>query len=331
MAGRLRGTGQDNTSSHRFLARNASNQVWRTDTSVFEAWNDANIATYGITATRQGTSTYYTGDEPANAVTFELWFWTGALATSYPVYDGTLAIPNAPSGASGGLPTSTDSVGRVNVGKIMTLTPAMTDNGDGTGTVVAEVSSLPGYATLYVTGVSITAATATTVTLGNTSITSTLDLTDHNVKVYSGTGIGQVRRITDYDIPTRVATIDRAWDVTPNPANSLVTIIGGAATGGDAAAGTGDKPVTHNTNPATGGVLADALRYTFGGNGVDDVVIQAYLASEYDAGNPALKGTTRTGPDGRWLAPLMLNAGSYKLVARLPGVTRAAVTDLTVV
>lgn len=101
--------------------------------------------------------------------------------------------------------------------------------------------------------------------------------------------------------------------------DSLISSISGGASGD------GDTPVDHNT----GGT--DALRYTLGGDGADNVVIKAYLKSEYDAGTRTLRGTAHTGPDGRWLAPLMLNAGAiYTLVASLPGVTEATTTNLTV-
>ena len=102
---------------------------------------------------------------------------------------------------------------------------------------------------------------------------------------------------------------------------SIDSLISGISGG---ASGDGDTPVDHNT----GGT--DALRYTLGGDGADNVVIKAYPKSEYDAGTRTLRGTAYTGPDGRWLSPLMLNAGvAYTLVASIPGVTEAAVTEIT--
>jgi hypothetical protein len=45
--------------------RNAVGQIWRTDTTVFEAYNTANIANYAITTTEQGTASgYYAGNMP---------------------------------------------------------------------------------------------------------------------------------------------------------------------------------------------------------------------------------------------------------------------------
>lgn len=93
-----------------------------------------------------------------------------------------------------------------------------------------------------------------------------------------------------------------------------------------AVTGDGDIPVDHNT----GG--ADAERY-FLDNGItpaDNAVIKAYVAAEYDAGNPTCRGTTYTGADGRWTAPLMLNAGiAYRLAVWIPGQTGVLLREIT--
>jgi hypothetical protein len=88
--------------------------------------------------------------------------------------------------------------------------------------------------------------------------------------------------------------------------------------------GDGDIPVDHNT----GGT--DALRYTLSGDPADDVTIKAYLKSEYDAGTRTVRGTAHTGVDGRWINPLMLDAGTYTLVAWIPGVSDPVKTDVVV-
>lgn len=88
--------------------------------------------------------------------------------------------------------------------------------------------------------------------------------------------------------------------------------------------GDGDIPVDHNT----GGT--DTLLYRVNSVAADNVIIKAYLKSEYDAGTRTVRGTTYTGPDGRWLNPLMLNAGTYTVVARLPGVSDAVATTVVV-
>jgi hypothetical protein len=86
----------------------------------------------------------------------------------------------------------------------------------------------------------------------------------------------------------------------------------GAGGGGSGGTGTGTGNVAVNQD--TGGI--DSMRYiTAGGAGIDDAEIIAYLKSEYDAGTRVGRGTTFTGPDGRWVKPLMLNSGfTYYLI-----------------
>lgn len=76
--------------------------------------------------------------------------------------------------------------------------------------------------------------------------------------------------------------------------------------------GMGAISVDHNY----GGVdRYQAVRET--GAGVDNVQIQAFLRSDYEAGNRSasyVKGEVRTTADGRWAVPMMLDAGSYILV-----------------
>lgn len=97
-----------------------------------------------------------------------------------------------------------------------------------------------------------------------------------------------------------------------------------APSGGGGGTGAGEIPVDHHT----GGT--DAMRYLLSGQPADNVTIRAYLKSDYDAGTRVVRGTTRTGPDGRWLAPLMLDPGTYYLIAQIPSVTEALLTEVTV-
>lgn len=80
--------------------------------------------------------------------------------------------------------------------------------------------------------------------------------------------------------------------------------------------GTGDIPVDHNT----GG--ADNLRATTsGGIGIDGADVYAYLAVDW-AANPAtaaVQGHTRSGSDGRWATPMMLDSGTYTFVFSVTG------------
>lgn len=81
-------------------------------------------------------------------------------------------------------------------------------------------------------------------------------------------------------------------------------------------AGGGDIPVDHNT----GG--ADNLRAMYAGEPLDNATIRAYVKADYEAGaRPSRPPTTYTRPDGRWIRPLMLNAGEWILIFSKPGVT----------
>lgn len=109
MLGRLRGIGQDNSSDHRFIAYDSQNRPYNAagaSAGTFEAWDDASFADYGIAANRMGTTTRYTADEPIGAVRYELWYWTGSLATSYPVHEDDL-VPMAHAGTAQGGAAST--------------------------------------------------------------------------------------------------------------------------------------------------------------------------------------------------------------------------------
>lgn len=50
------------------------------------------------------------------------------------------------------------------------------------------------------------------------------------VQIISGTGLGQTRFVTDYVGSTRVATMDKAWAVTPNSTSRYVVLSAGALT-----------------------------------------------------------------------------------------------------
>lgn len=114
----------------------------------------------------------------------------------------------------------------------------------------------------------------------------------------TGTGGGTVNAPTTSEISTQVG-IDLA---AAHGAGSWLT-------GTDSGTGSGSVAVDHNT----GGV--DALRYESAPEvGIDAAEVRAYYRVDYDAGfrTPAYCiARTRTGPDGRWVAPLHLDPGLY--------------------
>lgn len=78
--------------------------------------------------------------------------------------------------------------------------------------------------------------------------------------------------------------------------------------------GTGDIAVNHNT----GG--PDNLRATdSAGNGIDAVLVTAYITSEYADGSRVARGQVLTGTDGRWVEDMRLNAGTYRFVFTVDG------------
>ena len=93
-----------------------------------------------------------------------------------------------------------------------------------------------------------------------------------------------------------------------------------------AATVTGDTPVNHNT----GGT--DLLRYLSPtGIPVDNGGVVAYLKTAYDAADystPIAATTTRS--DGRWSAPLLLDAGvTYTIAFYKQGVYAATTAEVT--
>lgn len=87
--------------------------------------------------------------------------------------------------------------------------------------------------------------------------------------------------------------------------------------------GTGDVAVNHNY----GSTDAYRLVHSETGEPVDDVQISAYAGSTA-TGTPVAR--TRSGSDGRWLASMMLDAGTYTLVFDKAGVFESATAPLTV-
>jgi hypothetical protein len=100
----------------------------------------------------------------------------------------------------------------------------------------------------------------------------------------------------------------------------------GGGTGGSGT-GSGDFPIDHSGGagvfvddvPAT----TDCMRFTQGGVGVDNVEVIAYTQADYLAGlRGALerRGRTYTNAQGRWVSPLMLDAGeTYIVLANVRG------------
>lgn len=111
-----------------------------------------------------------------------------AFDTADSVRLGLTALPNVAQGTSGALPTG-DSSGKV-------LLQGLDSPAQHSGTAQAGASS----------SVTLAAGASATTDLYKGSL----------VKIYSGTGAGQVRTITAYNGTTKVATVGRAWATNPD-------------------------------------------------------------------------------------------------------------------
>lgn len=97
-------------------------------------------------------------------------------------------------------------------------------------------------------------------------------------------------------------------------AEALADLAAAVGEGGGGGAGNGDVPVDHDY----GGT--DTLRFTLadGTTPIDDALVTALV-------DGTINGQTRTGSDGRWISPLMLDAGTYTIVFSKPGLVTKAV------
>jgi len=154
--------------------------------------------------------------------------------------------------------------------------------------------------------------------------------------VWTGTGVntilGAFRALANKAVgiatPTDIST-GGTFTNTTDSAEALRDR-GDAAWTTDPWSGDGDVAVDHAYD-ADGSGDADQLRIVDGaGAGVDAATIRAYLQTEYDAGLRSAKATAVTGSDGRWTAPMMLDADDYYLVVSKPGRIAAKVVEVTV-
>lgn len=141
-------------------------------------------------------------------------------------------------------------------------------------------------------------------------------------------GFALVRNADGDDLPSASDVTSIATDLTT--AATAITGISStvdaiqASVGGIVGNGDGDVLVNHNY----GGT--DALRFVVGGAGIDGVTIRAYEAADYAAGTYTVIAQAITGSDGRWVVPLMLDAGDYILVYSKPEVIQTVTKALTV-
>lgn len=310
------------TGTHKFTARNAAGAWWRTDTSVFETYNAANIAVYGITATSTGGG-WYQGTLPDLTVTIGLRLLAGAsLATTDPtVWTDTTALPRAAAGASGGLATIDSSLRVASnlqaIAGSTTSVSTLATNAASTNTRV--ILSLPAFAPNVSGGLGTLSASIT----GGLGIPVAADnVWSYQPDIDSPTALARITHL-DADISSRMATFTyttpptaaaNASAVRTNLSPELARIDVAVSTAGGGGTGNGDIAVDHDY----GGT--DAYRFTLadGTTGVDDALVTAFINGTADA-------QTRTGSDGRFVAPLMLDAGTYTLVYSARGMVTQSI------
>ncbi len=147
---------------------------------------------------------------------------------------GLSALPNAAAAASGGLITAGTGSNQINP--------------DGTGAApIAFGTSLPTAPTANSVGEALFIAdimggrintaqggTSTTITLDSGASSDTGAYVGDDLYLYSGTGggirgTGQRRTVTAYNTTTKVATVHRAWDTTPDNTTKFITLPGAKA------------------------------------------------------------------------------------------------------
>jgi hypothetical protein len=178
----------------------------------------------------------------------------------------------------------------------------------------------------------------------NWGITSLVGTLGRRVETSSGTVL--FARVTDGIVETGtggrylVSFADEWDDAWFDAEGSVVVVVDDGGTGvahevritaypiedSNGGTGSGDTAIDHDgaAGVIVDGVAAttDCMRFLVGASGADDVEIVAFLKADYDAGLRATanrQGTTATGTDGRWVAPLMLDAGTYRILGNKDG------------
>lgn len=147
-------------------------------------------------------------------------------------------------------------------------------------------------------------------------------ITDHGAGSYNGSTLAT--QVSVNTLQTTATAIKGATDkfltmvVASGPNWSFtVDAVKNAPSGGGGGVsnpvGDGDTPVDHNTGDE------DNYRVTTkAGAPIDNATLKAYLKTDYDAGNRTVaykRGTAFTNSEGRWVEPMMLNAGMTYTVA----------------
>jgi hypothetical protein len=316
-----------------FTARNEAGLYY--NGATFEACAAGNWVDYGIAMAEQDASYLYFGAFPAIAAgnyAVDIFGRVGAspsitdehVGSGEMYWDGAAEVSGASAAAS--------ADGKLTTGRLAKLDAIPTDPtiAERFGSVDGYVSRIPlsPAAEATAAAASMAAQNAYTAAQAATSAATTAagQATAANTKLPADTAA----RLANLDaaVSTRAAPADipAAPDVptVEDIGAALAAAHGAGSWTGQSSQGDGDVLVDHNY----GG--EDELRITAGGVGVDGATIRAYLTVEYDSGTYTVRGTATTGSDGRWVEPMMLDAGDYTLVISKPGRYAASTVEVTV-
>lgn len=127
----------------------------------------------------------------------------------------------------------------------------------------------------------LTAANSSTATLAASASSTTNFYVDNSIYISSGTGAGQIRKITSYDGVNKVAFIDSAWAVVPDT-SSVYSVTPTITVTGDGQGFTGVTTVANNaitkvTTLNTGNTYTFA-NVVFTGNGGSGAAATAHIS-----------------------------------------------------
>jgi hypothetical protein len=166
-----------------------------------------------------------------------------------------------------------------------------------------------------------TRASQTSVDAIAADLTDGVEIEDSDVQaIITGVGTGTGIEVNAEQIGDAVraelnAELQRILIALPNAspgANDGLARVGDLP---DVSAGNGDILVDNNYGGTDALTITDSI-----GNPIDEATIRAYLTSEYNAGNYTnVLASATTGTDGKWIAPMMLDAGQYTLIVSATG------------
>ena len=232
------------------IVRDQTGQVWSTVGSSFGSYSTGSIGDYDVTMSEQGTASgYFTGNFPSSIT---------AGVYNVVTYD-----------QAGGSPAEGDTV--IAEGTITWDGSAVYDASDITTSGIADAvwdeqinshttSGSAGHAIRPLGHGTATAGAASTITLGPNGSGTDDIYNGLTVDIVHGTGAGQSRTIDDYVGSSTLATVDTAWDTTPDTSSKWVLRMAAGGGGGASASAIADAVWDESTSGhTTAGTFGEQL------------------------------------------------------------------------